>query len=448
MSGDYSRKRFNPEKHYQGVLRQQGRVDLDADWNEYVDLQDRRWRAETIDVIGRCGVPSETPDGFKIEGTVNNLTVGQGRIYVDGFLAENHGTNPQFNSTLEEKYGTAPIPVNDQPYGAGRSDGAGATAFAGVSRCLAPRGHSSAGARLIEPAVNVDTTTRYQTAWQVKLLAKIAADVTCKTPLTEIANWPAANLPSAARLTTTTVAVDHRARSLLGAAQRRLSRFGKSSLPRRGARCYEQRPRCSVKWSRENAHVATNVLEILPGRKGVRGRKPRTRRCLALQDRRLGGDHQRQPRVRRQARRDAQGHGRRYQSDADVQRRFADSDFPAGPADAANHLRVIRWDQSGSVRKPDGSELINLDLTNDGLILLTAANPSFVLEHGIQVTLSMTAVARLIAATTGASPRAPPTPISSGSTRRPRWGFIIIFASSRSSSRTDPSTIAGRCFRR
>ena len=66
MSGDYSRKRFNPEKHYQGVLRQQGRVDLDAEWNEYVDLQDRRWRAETIDVIGRCGVPSETPDGFKI----------------------------------------------------------------------------------------------------------------------------------------------------------------------------------------------------------------------------------------------------------------------------------------------------------------------------------------------------------------------------------------------
>ena len=51
MSGDYSRKRFNPEKHYQGVLRQQGRVDLDADWNEYVDLQDRRWRAETIDVV-------------------------------------------------------------------------------------------------------------------------------------------------------------------------------------------------------------------------------------------------------------------------------------------------------------------------------------------------------------------------------------------------------------
>ena len=41
------------------------------------------------------------------------------------------------------------------------------------------------------------------------------------------------------------------------------------------------------------------------------------------------------------------------------------------------------------MRKPDGSELINLDLTEDGLIPLTAADPSFVLEHGIQVTLSI-----------------------------------------------------------
>ena len=66
-------------------------------------------------------------------------------------------------------------------------------------------------------------------------------------------------------------------------------------------------------------------------------------------------------------------------------------EFPEEAADAATHLRVIRWDQSGSVRKADGSELIDLDLTTDGLILLTAANPSFVLEHGIQVTLSIPA---------------------------------------------------------
>jgi hypothetical protein len=33
MSGDYSRVRFDPKKHFSGVLMQQGRVQLDADWN-------------------------------------------------------------------------------------------------------------------------------------------------------------------------------------------------------------------------------------------------------------------------------------------------------------------------------------------------------------------------------------------------------------------------------
>src|ERR1044071_712519 len=207
MSGDYSRRRFNPENHYHGVLRQQGRVDLDADWNEYIDVQDRRWRAETVDVVGRCGVPAETPDGFKIEGTPANLTIGVGRIYVDGFLAENHGANLQFNAVLEENYGTAPLPINDQPYAAGP-----VTVAAGVRSLV----YLDVWRRevthlqeplLIEPAVNLDTTTRYQTAWQVKILGNIAADVNCQTELQDIANWPQENLPSAARLTTTTVAV-------------------------------------------------------------------------------------------------------------------------------------------------------------------------------------------------------------------------------------------------
>lgn len=41
------------------------------------------------------------------------------------------------------------------------------------------------------------------------------------------------------------------------------------------------------------------------------------------------------------------------------------------------------------MRKPDGSELINLDLTTDGLIELSAANPGFVLEHGVQATMTV-----------------------------------------------------------
>ena len=34
MKGDFSRDTFNPRKHYAGVLMQQGRVQIDADWNE------------------------------------------------------------------------------------------------------------------------------------------------------------------------------------------------------------------------------------------------------------------------------------------------------------------------------------------------------------------------------------------------------------------------------
>ena len=94
MRGDYSRKRFDPEQHYSGVFQQQGRVALDAEWNEQAAIQDRRWRVETTDVIGRCGVPADLATSFAITAAGADLFVGAGRIYVDGLLAENHGSAP------------------------------------------------------------------------------------------------------------------------------------------------------------------------------------------------------------------------------------------------------------------------------------------------------------------------------------------------------------------
>ena len=98
MGADFSRERFDPGQYFSGVLMQQGRVLLDADWNELVEIVDRRIRAETIDIIGKCVVPRETPDGFKVSLSGGVMTIGIGRIYVDGLLAENHGTGSrQFN---------------------------------------------------------------------------------------------------------------------------------------------------------------------------------------------------------------------------------------------------------------------------------------------------------------------------------------------------------------
>src|SRR5207302_3697723 len=105
-----------------GVLAQQGRVQLDADWNEWVAILDRRWRAETTDLFwtaspGQAVVPKQTPTGFEIDASGGTLTIGVGRAYVDGLLAENHGAGtPAFDPVLSELRGPDPIPYTAQPY--------------------------------------------------------------------------------------------------------------------------------------------------------------------------------------------------------------------------------------------------------------------------------------------------------------------------------------------
>jgi Family of unknown function (DUF6519) len=381
MAGDYSRKRFNPENHYQGVLRQQGRVDLDADWNEYVYLQDRRWRAESVDVIGRCGVPEQTPDGFKVAVTNSELTLGQGRIYVDGYLAENHGAAAQFDATLEENYGTTPLPVKDQPYGGPVTLIPRSLIYLDVWRREVTYLQEP---KLIEPAVNVDTTTRTQNAWQVKVLNDIAITVTCQTNLADIVNE---TLPSAARLTTSTVAVNTESNPCLvppsggyRGLENHLYRVEVHSVSATKAK---------IKWSRENAHVATNVLEILTGLGAVKvvslGRDDvlRFKEGDWVEITNDLGEFAGEAGIMRKV---------LAVDDASQTVTFTEalpsSDFQVGPVAEAEHWRLIRWDQSGSVLRPDGSELVNLDTTSDGLITLTDSNTSFVLEDGIQATLS------------------------------------------------------------
>ncbi|MGZ8633518.1 MAG: DUF6519 domain-containing protein, partial [Solirubrobacteraceae bacterium] len=59
MRGDFSRLTFRPEKHYSGVRLQQGRVQLDSEFNEHVDIEAHRDRETARDVIGRAGVPQD-----------------------------------------------------------------------------------------------------------------------------------------------------------------------------------------------------------------------------------------------------------------------------------------------------------------------------------------------------------------------------------------------------
>ncbi len=125
MGADVSRVRFDALRDFAGVLMQQGRLLLDGDFNEYVALLDRRLRAETCDLTsfgpdphqaGVAWVPRQTPDGFRVTASGGKLSIGRGRMYVAGLLAENHGLRPNgFDALLSERTGTSVTPYDQQP---------------------------------------------------------------------------------------------------------------------------------------------------------------------------------------------------------------------------------------------------------------------------------------------------------------------------------------------
>ena len=69
--GDFSRFLFDPRRHYSAVHMQQGRVLLDADWNEQVDIASHRVAIGTIDAVGASGAPAGNAGfGVRIESSL------------------------------------------------------------------------------------------------------------------------------------------------------------------------------------------------------------------------------------------------------------------------------------------------------------------------------------------------------------------------------------------
>jgi hypothetical protein len=109
MKGDFTRTTFDPKKHFSSVRMQQGRVQLDADWNEQVDIAAHRVESQASDALGACGAPMHAA-AFGILPNTASLTANEitrltqagllplvagdflltpGRYYVDGLLCEN-----------------------------------------------------------------------------------------------------------------------------------------------------------------------------------------------------------------------------------------------------------------------------------------------------------------------------------------------------------------------
>ena len=95
MKGDFTRMTFDPAKHYSRVFEQQGRVEVDSDFNEMNDIHRYVSRRLAADLIGPHG---GTGDSFKIANARkdnNNelweFEIGLGHYYVNGVLCENDG---------------------------------------------------------------------------------------------------------------------------------------------------------------------------------------------------------------------------------------------------------------------------------------------------------------------------------------------------------------------
>jgi hypothetical protein len=112
MKGDFSRNTFRKKKHYSKVNMQQGRILVDADWNEQIDIDQHHERTSISDIIGESGAPSKEKEGFRIKPKDSSYVISRGRYYVDGILCENEKDcdgNEQFDLPSFGEYSPCPI---------------------------------------------------------------------------------------------------------------------------------------------------------------------------------------------------------------------------------------------------------------------------------------------------------------------------------------------------
>ena len=88
MKADLTRSTDRPDQHYRAVRMQQGRVQLDAEWNEQQDILNRRIETEAVDSLGAGAAVPLDAAGFLLTGAGENISISAGRCYVQGLLCE------------------------------------------------------------------------------------------------------------------------------------------------------------------------------------------------------------------------------------------------------------------------------------------------------------------------------------------------------------------------
>lgn len=179
MKGDFTRNTFDPLQRFSRVLMQQGRVQLDADWNEQADIALHYLRSLALNLVGPhagVGASFQVQERKGDNGQVMpfDFDIGAGHYYVGGVLCENSGQHYSAQTGFKVDPGLPEIAAGDylayldvweRDVSYLQADGMRESALGGP-----------------------DTAARARVEWQVRL-APSNADVPAPTELKD--NYPA-----------------------------------------------------------------------------------------------------------------------------------------------------------------------------------------------------------------------------------------------------------------
>ncbi|MDT8854068.1 DUF6519 domain-containing protein [Paracoccaceae bacterium Fryx2] len=263
MKTDLSRNTFDPAKRYSSVRRKQGAMDVDADWNEEIDILARREALTVGDIVGPAGAP-EGADGFRLVATAAGLTPDEaarpgnapvpgpvagdvlltaGRAYVQGLLVE----NPAITTLATQP---------DLP-------GAGVLPGPGVHLAYLDVWERSVTS-LEDPAIREvalggpDTATRTRRVWQVRTV-RVGDSGTALTCGDSLAAYDAAIAPPTGRLAAR-AEPDAAASGPCAVPEEAGYRSLENQLYRVECRRAGNRATARFVWSRENGSVVTGWI--------------------------------------------------------------------------------------------------------------------------------------------------------------------------------------------
>lgn len=253
MTADISRDSFDARKRYAGVVMQQGRVQLDADWNEQQSIARHLAERGTLDVVGPSGAPLHDA-GFKLTTDGAKVTIGAGRYYVGGLLCEN----------LADTDYLAQPDFPGPPDLAKLFDGAATTTALFYLEAWRRPVTAVEDPDIREVALGgADTAIRLKTVWQVRALpvkTPAAGAVTCNAALDE---WDALIAPTTGLMSARgepSLAGDDPCLLPPAAGYQRLE----NQLYRIEVHQGGDRSVATFKWSRDNGSV-TSAIEAFDG---------------------------------------------------------------------------------------------------------------------------------------------------------------------------------------